>query len=86
MPANKGIPPGYPLDAANPKAYELHKYSDILGKEPKDYPMEVNQRLLHGYAACVSYADACVGKILATLEETGLDKNTIVVLLSLIHI
>ena len=80
MPANKGIPPGYPLDAANPKAYELHKYSDILGKEPKDYPMEVNQRLLHGYAACVSYADACVGKILTTLEETGLDKNTIVVL------
>ena len=32
------------------------------------------------YAACVSYADAQVGKILAALKSTGADKNTIVVL------
>ena len=32
------------------------------------------------YAACVSYADAQVGKVLAELERTGADKNTIVVL------
>ena len=32
------------------------------------------------YAACVSYADAQVGKILAELKRTGADKNTIVVL------
>jgi iduronate 2-sulfatase len=32
------------------------------------------------YAACVSYADAQVGKILTELESTGADKNTIVVL------
>jgi len=32
------------------------------------------------YAACVSYADAQVGKILNKLEETGADENTIVVL------
>jgi len=32
------------------------------------------------YAACVSYADAQVGKILKKLEETGADKNTIVAL------
>jgi iduronate 2-sulfatase len=32
------------------------------------------------YAACVSYADAQVGKILAELQRTGADKNTIVVL------
>ncbi len=32
------------------------------------------------YAACVSYADAQVGRILKKLEETGAHKNTIVVL------
>ena len=32
------------------------------------------------YAACVSYADAQVGKILAELKRTGADKNTIIVL------
>jgi iduronate 2-sulfatase len=34
----------------------------------------------HGYYACVSYADALVGKLLATLDELGLRDNTIVVL------
>jgi iduronate 2-sulfatase len=32
------------------------------------------------YAACVSFADAQVGKLLQTLKESGRDKNTIVVL------
>lgn len=32
------------------------------------------------YAACVSYADAQVGKLLARLKKTGADKNTIIVL------
>lgn len=32
------------------------------------------------YAACVSYADAQVGRILKKLKETGANKNTIVVL------
>lgn len=32
------------------------------------------------YAACVSYADAQVGKVMAELKRTGADKNTIVVL------
>ncbi|MEM6378525.1 MAG: sulfatase, partial [Bacteroidota bacterium] len=32
------------------------------------------------YAACVSYADAQVGKLLAELKKTGADQNTIVVL------
>ena len=32
------------------------------------------------YAACVSYADAQVGKVLKELKRTGADKNTIVIL------
>ena len=49
------------------------------GKNPNkdvDFSNEVRRH----YAACVSYADAQVGKILAALKKTGADKNTIVVL------
>ncbi len=35
--------------------------------------------LRRAYAAAVSYIDAQVGRVLAALEETGLDENTIVV-------
>jgi len=79
MPANKGIPNGYPEYAANLPAWEMKKYSDYEGKLPTDFSDDLNRRLLHGYAACVSYADANLGRILNTLKETGLDKNTIVV-------
>ncbi len=34
----------------------------------------------HAYRACVSYSDAQVGRVLATLDELGLRENTIVVL------
>jgi arylsulfatase A-like enzyme len=36
-------------------------------------------QLRRAYYAAVSYADAQVGKVLQTLKETGLDKNTIVI-------
>ena len=80
MPKSKGIPPGYPKYAANLLAYEMHKYSDFEGKSPKDFSDITNKRLLHGYAACTSYADACIGRILNALEINNLAKNTIVVL------
>ena len=38
------------------------------------------RELKHGYAACVSFADAQVGKLLAELDRLGLRENTIVVL------
>ena len=37
-------------------------------------------RVRKHYAACVSYADAQVGRIMRKLKETGRDKDTIVVL------
>ena len=80
MPPNQGIPPGYPPFAANLLAHEMHKYSDFEGESPKDFSDELNRRLLHGYAAATSYADACVGRILNGLQQAGLAENTIVVL------
>jgi iduronate 2-sulfatase len=62
-----------------------------LGSEPRRYrwPNDTSRyritaaraRILkHGYAACVSYTDAQIGKILTALKKLGLDKNTMVVL------
>jgi len=57
---------------------EFMKYNR-WGKDPNkdiDFADEVR----YHYAACVSYADAQVGKVLAELKRSGADKNTIVVL------
>ena len=57
---------------------EFMKYNR-WGKNPnKDsiFALEIRKH----YAACVSYADAQVGKIMHELKRTGQDKNTIVVL------
>lgn len=41
---------------------------------------EKQRELIHGYYACISYTDALVGKLMASLKENGLDENTIIVL------
>lgn len=48
-------------------------------KDPNKDASFANEVRRH-YAACVSYADAQIGKILDELKRTGMDKNTIVVL------
>ncbi|MDF1812579.1 MAG: glycoside hydrolase family 3 N-terminal domain-containing protein [Verrucomicrobiales bacterium] len=80
MPPNPTIPPGYPTSAANLNADEMQKYSDFEGDSPSDFSSAMNKRLLHGFAAAVSYVDACFGRVMKTLEDTGLAENTIVVL------
>ena len=57
---------------------EIRFYKDIPAKS--DIPADEALKLIRGYRACVSYADAQVGKILNELKRLGLDKNTIVVL------
>lgn len=57
---------------------EFMKYNR-WGKDPNIDKVFANEVRLH-YAACVSYADAQVGKVLTELKRTGADGNTIVVL------
>jgi iduronate 2-sulfatase len=57
---------------------EFNQYN-LWGKDPNKESAFADDLRRH-YAACVSYADAQVGKILAELKRTGADKNTIVVL------
>lgn len=57
---------------------ELRQYSDI----PETGPLSVEQQieLIHGYHAATSYTDAQIGRVLDALDESGLAKNTIIVL------
>jgi len=57
---------------------EFMKY-DRWGRDPRTDASFALQVRKH-YAACVSYADAQVGRILDRLQKTGADKNTIVIL------
>ncbi|WP_298365987.1 sulfatase [uncultured Lutibacter sp.] len=47
-----------------------------------DLDDDLTRQLIHGYHASVSYIDAQVGKIIKTLEELDLRKNTMVVFMS----
>ncbi|XOV94531.1 MAG: sulfatase [Bacteroidota bacterium] len=60
------------------KSGEFMKYNR-WGRDPNEDSLFADEVRRH-YAACVSYADAQVGKIMETLRQTGADKNTIVVL------
>ncbi|MBT6852505.1 MAG: sulfatase [Opitutae bacterium] len=56
---------------------EIHNYHDRGMKYNSD---EWHRACLHGYYACVSYVDAQIGKIMKTLDDLDLRKNTMVVL------
>lgn len=61
---------------------ELRNGYDSIPLRREVIPSDLQHTLKHGYYACVSYIDAQVGKLMAELKRTGLDKNTIVVLWS----
>lgn len=45
-------------------------------------PTELSKEIIQAYRATVSFVDAQVGRVLDRLQETGLDRNTLVVFLS----
>nr|ABK59973.1 iduronate 2-sulfatase [Danio rerio] len=79
------VPKKLPDVAYNPWT-DIRKREDVqalnlsfpYGPIPKDFQLRIRQH----YFASVSYVDAQVGKILQTLDDVGLAKNTIVVLSS----
>ncbi len=80
MPDNLGVPSGYPEYARNAKPGEMRVYSDVPPSvDPQDFPEEMNQRLIHGYHACVSYTDRNVGMVLDALARSGKADNTIII-------
>jgi len=59
-------------------ARELAAKQKAAGKQ--DWPDDYSKQLIHAYYACISYIDVQVGRLLASLEKTGLAKNTVVML------
>jgi putative heme-binding domain-containing protein len=72
-----GPPAGAPAYAPQ-YGGELRRYKGLPATGP--IPAETARRLVHGYYAATSYMDACVGRVLDALDETGLADRTIVVL------
>ncbi len=56
-------------------------YGHALGRDPET-DAEYARTMRRAYAACVSYMDAQLGRVLEELQRLGLDKNTIVVVWS----
>ncbi|MEN3940368.1 sulfatase [Prosthecobacter sp. SYSU 5D2] len=76
MPEVTTAPAGAP-EYAGKAGGELRQYSDMPTKGPIDEAM--TRRLIHGYYAATSYMDRQLGRVLDTLEATGLAENTIIV-------
>ncbi len=79
QPNNNFIPTNAPKEAIGTWG-EMRQYTDIPRKGQVDN--ETALRLIHGYNATVSYVDVLIGNILSALKQEGLDKNTIVILVS----
>lgn len=62
----------------------LHSSFELRARAgmPKSGPIDAatSRQLIHGYAACVSFIDAQIGRVLAELDRLHLRDNTIIVL------
>jgi len=59
-------------------SWELRKYSDIPNNGP--IPANLQRKLIHGYLASVSFADAQIGRLIDHLDSLGQAEKTIVCL------
>jgi iduronate 2-sulfatase len=74
---NPFLPKGAPAFASN-EASELRRYRGIPKTGP--IPDDESRKLIHGYYASVSFADAQVGRLLQELDRLKLRDKTIVIL------
>ncbi|MDV6031814.1 MAG: sulfatase [Phycisphaera sp. RhM] len=72
-------PAGAPDFAVQSGAGEVNQY---VGRSEGMISPERTRHLRHGYAACVSYVDALVGRLLDELDALGIRDSTLVVLWS----
>lgn len=74
---DRNRPVGSP-DLAFHQWQELRGYRDV--PDEGGLSPEQEQKMIHGYYACISYVDAQIGKVMDHLETLGLSDQTIVVL------
>lgn len=76
LPDNRFAPRGAPKYAAQ-SGGDFYWYAGVPSAD--QITEELGKTYLHAYLAAISYVDALVGRLMETLHETGLDKNTIIV-------
>lgn len=77
LPASSTPPHGVP-NAALTNWTAIRGFQDIPdGNEPLSNTKTIE--LIHAYAACTSYIDAQIGRVLAKLDNLGLTQNTVIV-------
>jgi iduronate 2-sulfatase len=76
--AARSTPPDGAPEYAPQFGGELRQYSGIPEKGP--IPDELARSLIHGYHASISFMDAQLGRVLDALDDTGLSKNTVIIL------
>ena len=79
-PASLTLPERFAAPSRVPEI-ALHDSRELkgYGPDPANVSPAERRELWHGYYASISYMDQQVGKLLTTLEETGLREKTIVV-------
>ncbi|GAB7255956.1 sulfatase [Polaribacter sp. OB-PA-B3] len=64
----------------------LSKWGELKGyygiPQKGDLEDDLTRTLIHGYHASISYVDAQIGKVMKTLNELNLRKNTVVIFMS----
>lgn len=74
--------PFFPKDVPNGAVHNSGELRSGYSGVPKSVPLpdDYSRQLIHGYAACVSFTDAQIGKLLEELDSLDLTKNTIIIL------
>ena len=82
MARNDYLPVNSPVMAVNPSSELKGCYDLEYVKHPSVFKLSADsaRMLKHGYYACVSYVDACIGLLMKNMEELDLLRNTIVVI------
>ncbi len=77
LPPNQTHPKGAPLYAGK-KGGEIVNYAPLTVENLKDPDMQ--RKLIHGYYAAATFADAQIGRVLDELDRLDLSQKTIIVL------
>jgi arylsulfatase A-like enzyme len=77
LPENRYLPRGAPAWAINQGT--VRNFHGVPALEELDDAY--HRRFLQAYLACISYVDACAGRVLRAVDELGLRERTIVVFL-----
>lgn len=73
-----------PFEPEGVTAFSLTDFGELRGyfgiPKEGEIPDELARKLIHGYAACVTYMDAQLGKVIAELDRLGVREETVIVL------